>query len=242
MNLFRIPPLATPKTKECINIGDVISYVPCTMVQGHNPFHRKAATVIAVTPSEENTDQVNYDEDSIDNDILLEVSSGDMMYGWMVVQRKHIFTHGKRVKHPGIHRSLESFSLKSQRQNAGKSLQISIDSTNNIFSKVLSHAKRNTPSPINRLIDNNVSLRKRKATNTPGGPTQENYDLSGKATSTPKTWAKKKQPGNHKHVRNRLKLKKKPVNRKYSKQKKKSTDKASTNCKLKTKSSKHKKQ
>ena len=141
-----------PRSKECINIGDIISYVPGFSTQAGDSNIRFTSTVLSVRP------------DLYDGCTLL-LDSMDRILEWMPICRKKIVNGGELVNHPGVQRHLSQFTLNPQDKLPGKSIQKSVDENDSIIRKHFARTRKNASKKLQSLLDNNVNIGNPKSRN-----------------------------------------------------------------------------
>ena len=124
-----------------LNVGDIITYVPCTHVQSFaNPMWVKQSSVLSIDPEAEQFHKV-------------ELLSRDVLYDDHCIWRSQINYKGNLIKHPGVKRDLDQYNLTSQLTHRGQSLKFMVGQSLHNLRSSLRKSIDSTPSHIRPLTE-----------------------------------------------------------------------------------------
>ena len=150
-SVFNIPEVdEVPKSKEKINVGDVLAYVPWHCVQGdwyHN-FHRRTGTVLSVNADAESGGKI-------------EISTGDPLYDEQQVKRKQVMIQNNLVDHPGVFRNISSFDLKTQQGTGVTPTSFNKERARMIIDQSAKKVMQNTPKQCTSFLRAHVVPKKK---------------------------------------------------------------------------------
>jgi len=143
-----LPPV---KTKEKINVGDVLLYVPPHCVQGSS-YHRTTATVVSINPKIKHKIELSTPWDKLEDHNM--------------VSRCKILNKGKLISHPGIWRSISSYVLETELSYAGHSSTMLTRQRKQRMSTAISKSISKSPKEIQGLMESVLSPTIKRLSNT----------------------------------------------------------------------------